>query len=209
MHTRFIEVAGEINRSMPAYVVSVLANALNAAKKPLNGSRILVLGISYKPNVADTRESPSVVLMELLRGQGAEVAYSDPHVPIFPKMRDHDFDLESISIDNESLARFDAVVLATDHDQFNYEILKVHSQLLIDTRAAIELEVREKRDQSLRGKVEEEICADRRRGYIAPRHMMAIRDLVTKLLWCAVHTIPWELSIASLLIVSFLLTSSS
>ena len=134
LHTRFIEVAGEINRSMPAYVVSVLANALNAAKKPLNGSRILVLGISYKPNVADTRESPSVVLMELLRGQGAEVAYSDPHVPIFPKMRDHDFDLESISIDNESLARFDAVVLATDHDQFNYEILKVHSQLLIDTR---------------------------------------------------------------------------
>ena len=75
-----------------------------------------------------------MVLMELLRGQGAEVAYSDPHVPIFPKMRDHDFDLKSISIDNESLARFDAVVLATDHDQFNYEILKVHSQLLIDTR---------------------------------------------------------------------------
>jgi UDP-N-acetyl-D-glucosamine dehydrogenase len=134
LHTRFIELAGEINSSMPDYVVSKVSDGLNAKRKPISGSKILVLGIAYKKNVDDTRESPSVILMELLRDLGAEVFYSDPHVPVFPKMRSHQFFLSSITLTKESIASFDCVLLATDHDKFDYDLIRASSSLLVDCR---------------------------------------------------------------------------
>jgi len=134
MHTRFIELAGEINSSMPDYVVSKVTGALNGKGKSIKGSNILVLGIAYKKNVDDVRESPSVYLMEKLRDLGAKMAYSDPHVPAFPRMREHRFDLSSMSLTPESVAKFDCVLLATDHDKFDYEMLRTQSPLLIDCR---------------------------------------------------------------------------
>jgi UDP-N-acetyl-D-glucosamine dehydrogenase len=134
MHTRFIELAGEINSSMPDYVVSKVTAALNEKSKSIKGSKILVLGIAYKKNVDDVRESPSVYLMEKLRDLGAKIAYSDPHVPAFPRMREHHFDLSSTALSPESVAQFDCVLLATDHDKFDYEMLRTQSPLLIDCR---------------------------------------------------------------------------
>jgi len=134
MHTRFIELAGEINSSMPDYVVSKISLALNQRSKSINGSSILVLGIAYKKNVDDVRESPSVQLMEMLRDLGARVSYSDPHVPAFPKMRAHSFDLSSVALTEDSLKSFDCVLLATDHDKFDYQQLNEHAPLLVDCR---------------------------------------------------------------------------
>jgi UDP-N-acetyl-D-glucosamine dehydrogenase len=134
VHTRFIELAGEINSSMPDYVVSKITSALNAVRKSVAGSRILVLGIAYKKNVDDMRESPSVALMERLRDLGAQVAYSDPHIPAFPKMREHNFDLKSIPLTPEALAGYDCVLLATDHDRFDYEMIGQYSSLIVDSR---------------------------------------------------------------------------
>lgn len=134
IHTRFIELAGEINSSMPDYVMSKVTESLNGVQKSVRGSRVLILGISYKKNIDDMRESPSVFLMEKLREVGAEVAYADPHVPIFPKMREHKFDLSSISLSPEKVASFDCVILATDHDRFDYDMLLKNSKILIDTR---------------------------------------------------------------------------
>lgn len=134
LHTRFIELAGEVNGAMPDYVVTKTADALNDHGKALKGSKILVLGIAYKKNVDDMRESPSVLIMEKLREKGAEVAYSDPHVPVFPKMREHEFNLESTPISQDSLNLFDCVILATDHNKFDYDLIKNHAKCLIDTR---------------------------------------------------------------------------
>jgi len=134
LHTRFIELAGEVNSAMPDYVVSKLAAALNQRKKSVNGSRVLVMGIAYKKNVDDMRESPSVFIMERLRDLGADVQYSDSHVPVFPKMREHYFDLSSVELTAESIASFDAVLIATDHDSVDYEMLKVNAQLIVDSR---------------------------------------------------------------------------
>ena len=134
LHTRFIELAGEINANMPAYVIDKLVNALNEKGKSIKGSKILVLGIAYKKNVDDMRESPSVELMELLEQKGAVIAYHDPNVPVFPKMREHCFSLESIDINPEVLTDFDVVLLATDHDDLDYDLIVNHSKLLIDTR---------------------------------------------------------------------------
>jgi UDP-N-acetyl-D-glucosamine dehydrogenase len=134
LHTRFIELAGEINSSMPDYVVSKVADGLNLKKKSINGSKILVLGIAYKKNVDDARESPSVLLMERLRDLGGSVSYSDPHIATFPKMRAHHFPLSSVALTEESVASFDCVILATDHDRFDYELLKSKSKLLVDCR---------------------------------------------------------------------------
>jgi len=119
---------------MPEYVVGKLIRAMNDRRKSLKGSRILVLGIAYKKNVDDMRESPAVEVMELLRQAGAEIAYSDPHVPIFPKMREHSFDLSSVELTPETIASFDALVLATDHAKFNYEMVRQNAQLIIDSR---------------------------------------------------------------------------
>lgn len=134
LHTRFIELSGEINKAMPEYVVTKLMDGLNDAGKALNGSKVLVLGIAYKKNVDDMRESPSVQIMEILEQKGAQVAYSDPHVPVFPKMREHHFDLSSVEVSEQTLKDYDAVVLATDHDRFDYELIKSKAKLIIDSR---------------------------------------------------------------------------
>lgn len=134
LHTRFIELAGEVNRSMPDWVASKIADALNERGKAIKGSRILVLGIAYKKNVDDMRESPAVMLMEILRAKGADIAYSDPHVPVFPKMREHQFDLKSVTLTPKRLASNDCVVLTTNHDAFDYGLVKAHARLIVDTR---------------------------------------------------------------------------
>lgn len=134
LHTRFIELSGEVNTAMPEYVVNKLMDGLNQHGKALKGSKVLVLGIAYKKNVDDMRESPSVEIMELIEAKGADVAYSDPHVPVFPKMREHNFDLSSVALTPASVAEFDAIVLATDHDKFDYSLIKKNAQLLVDTR---------------------------------------------------------------------------
>ncbi len=134
VHTRFIELSGEVNQAMPEYVVTKLMHGLNEHGKALKNAKVLVLGIAYKKNVDDMRESPSVEIMELLEEKGAKVAYSDPHVPVFPKMREHHFELSSEPLTAENLSTFDAVVLATDHDSFDYELILKEAQLVIDTR---------------------------------------------------------------------------
>lgn len=134
VHTRFIELAGEVNAAMPDYVVGKVVSALNKNKKAAFGSKILVLGISYKKNVDDMRESPSVFMMERLRDLGAEVDYSDPHVPVFPKMRDHSFNLSSIDLSPEVIREYDCVLIATDHEKFNYDMILEHAQFIVDSR---------------------------------------------------------------------------
>lgn len=134
LSTHFIELAGEINRDMPQWVVTKIADALNDRQKSLKGSRILALGIAYKRDVDDMRESPSVLVMELLRDRGAIVEYSDPNAPVFPKMREHSFDLASVELTPEALGSFDAVVLLTDHSDFDYAAILEHSDMIVDTR---------------------------------------------------------------------------
>lgn len=134
VHTRFIELAGEVNSAMPDYVMTKVAAALNERRKPLMGSKVLVLGLAYKRNVDDMRESPSVVLMEKLRDHGADVVYSDPHIPVFPETREHDFTLASVDLTPENVSDFDCILLATDHDSFDYEMLAAHAKLIVDTR---------------------------------------------------------------------------
>jgi UDP-N-acetyl-D-glucosamine dehydrogenase len=139
LHTRFIELSGEVNQAMPEYVIGKLMDGLNEQGKALKNSNVLVLGIAYKKNVDDMRESPSVEIMELVAAKGATVAYSDPHVPTFPAMREHHFELSSIPLSSETLSKFDAVVLATDHDRFDYELIRDHSRLLVDCRGKYRL----------------------------------------------------------------------
>ena len=134
LHTRFIELSGEINRAMPEYVFGKLVKALNDKGRAVHGSRILVLGIAYKKNVDDMRESPSVEIMELIRAAGADLAYSDPHVPVFPRMREHSFELSSVELTANTLSEYDAVVLATDHAKFDYNLIRDHAPLIIDSR---------------------------------------------------------------------------
>lgn len=134
LHTRFIELAGEVNNSMPEWVIGKVTEGLNKHCKSLKNSKVLVLGIAYKKNVDDMRESPSVSIMEMLREKGALVSYSDPHVPVFPKMREHRFDLKSIPITAEALHTYDCVIIATDHDGFDYDLLKSTAKLIVDTR---------------------------------------------------------------------------
>ncbi len=134
LHTRFIELAGEINSDMPGWVVGKVADALNERGRAVMGSRILVLGISYKKDVEDMRESPSVALMELLRARGAAVDYSDPHVPVFPRMREHRFELSSVPLTPSSLASYDVVLLATSHSAFDYDLVRQYANLIVDTR---------------------------------------------------------------------------
>lgn len=137
VNTRFIELAGEINHYMPHWVVSKVADALNERGKAIKGSRILVLGLAYKKNIDDTRESPAVEIMDLLRAKGADMAYSDPHVPVFPRKRDYEFDLRSESITPENMIGFDCLVLATDHDAFDYALLQQHARVIVDTRGRL------------------------------------------------------------------------
>lgn len=142
INTRFIELAGEVNTAMPAWVVEKLTDALNDQEKSVKGARIIILGIAYKKNVDDTRESPSVILMEILRAKGAILSYSDPHVPTFPSKRNHCFDLTHTELDAKSIGDYDAVLLVTDHDKFDYDLIKKHARLIIDTRGRYSTETK-------------------------------------------------------------------
>jgi len=137
--TRFIELAGEINTKMPEHVVSCVAEALNTFRKPLNGSKVLVLGLAYKANVDDDRESPSYVLMELLKQRGAEVSYYDPFVPVIKLTREHPqwSGVRSIEWDRQRIAAFDCVLIATAHACVDYRQLAEWAQLIVDTRNAL------------------------------------------------------------------------
>ncbi|WP_418118474.1 nucleotide sugar dehydrogenase [Variovorax sp. 350MFTsu5.1] len=134
LNTRFIELAGQINSDMPHWVMQKVSEALNERERSVKGSRVLVLGIAYKKNVDDMRESPAVVLMEQLQAKGAVVSYADPWVPIFPKMREHHFDLMSIELTPEAVASYDLVLIATNHDAFDYSMIQTHAKLIVDTR---------------------------------------------------------------------------
>jgi UDP-N-acetyl-D-glucosamine dehydrogenase len=134
LNTRFIELAGEVNKAMPLWVIDKLTDALNDRCKAVRGSKILVLGVAYKKNVDDMRESPAIELMEILREKGAEVAYSDPHVPEFPVLRQHAFELRSLDLTAQLIAAFDVVLLATDHDLFDYDLIREHAAVVVDTR---------------------------------------------------------------------------
>ena len=134
--TRFIELAGEINTAMPGYVVTRVVEALNDRKKPLNGSRVLVLGAAYKKNVDDPRESPAFELIEKLMHGGAIVSYNDPHIPTLPSMRKYAIRMESLELTEESLADQDCVLICTDHSAYDWEWIVQNSALIVDTRGA-------------------------------------------------------------------------
>jgi len=137
MPTRFIELAGEINHSMPHYVVERVIEALNDAGKPVRGSRIGILGVAYKKDIDDPRESPSFKLMELLLARGAILSYNDPYIPVLPSMRHYEVPrLASEPLDAEYLASQDCVVIATDHSSYDWEFITRHAHLVIDTRNA-------------------------------------------------------------------------
>lgn len=139
MNTRFIELAGEINTSMPEYVVHRVAEALNASRKALNGSRILVIGLAYKPNVDDERESPSYVLMDMLSERGAEIDYHDPYIPEIKPTREHAHwaGKHSLPWDEATIGKFDAVLIATNHKSLDYSQLAAWASCIIDTRNAM------------------------------------------------------------------------
>jgi UDP-N-acetyl-D-glucosamine dehydrogenase len=135
--TRFIELAGEINLSMPRYVVNKLEEALDRRfSVPLSRARILILGLAYKKNVSDIRESPSFKLIELLEKRGAKVAFHDPHVPEIHQTREHpEFSgRRSVVLDAETLVSHDAILVATDHDAVDYGLIARHARLVVDTR---------------------------------------------------------------------------
>ena len=137
MSTRFIELAGEVNTFMPRYVVTRVADFLNDVGKPVRGSRICILGMAYKKDVDDPRESPSFELLELLLNRGAVLTYSDPHVPVLPKMRHYDLPpMQSTALTPEFLAAQDCVLISTDHSVFDYSFIARHSRLIVDTRNA-------------------------------------------------------------------------
>ena len=138
MPTRFIELAGEINTSMPRFVVSRIAEALNSIGKPIRGSKIGILGLAYKKDVDDHRESPSFKLIELLLEQGAEISYVDPHVPTMPRpMRNYDMpNINSEPLNAEYLSQLDCAVIVTDHTAFDYDLIVKSSNIVIDTRNA-------------------------------------------------------------------------
>ncbi|MCX5662176.1 MAG: nucleotide sugar dehydrogenase [Planctomycetota bacterium] len=137
MPTRFIELAGEINRGMPDYVVQRTTLALNDRGRSIKGSRILVLGLAYKPDVDDVRESPSIELIERLQHLGAQVEYNDPHVPATHKMREHDLGMTSVPLTPETLKTYDCVLIATHHAAYDWQMVADHAKLVIDTRGAM------------------------------------------------------------------------
>src|SRR5580700_4870956 len=138
-NTRFIELAGEVNTAMPLHVVNRAAEALNATRKAVNGSRVLILGLAYKPNVDDERESPSYVLLDLLSERGAEVDYYDPYVPVVRPTREHPHwaGMRSVSWNRQTVESFDAVIVATNHQVVNYQELADWTSCIVDTRNAL------------------------------------------------------------------------
>jgi len=134
--TRFIELAGEINTSMPYWVVEKVMQALNNNFKSLNGARILILGAAYKKDIDDVRESPTLKLIEILQSRGASVDYNDPFIPVMPKVRKYQFDKKSVELTPENLKRYDAVLISTDHSSYDYDTIVRHANLIVDTRNA-------------------------------------------------------------------------
>jgi UDP-N-acetyl-D-glucosamine dehydrogenase len=136
VNTKFIELAGEVNTQMPNYVLQRVAMALNDHGKPLKGSNVCVLGVAYKKNVDDPRESPAFTILEALEAKGSVVAYHDPFVPVLPAMRHHTIRLASQPLTADFLAAQDCVVIVTDHDTVDYAHVVEHSRLVVDTRNA-------------------------------------------------------------------------
>jgi UDP-N-acetyl-D-glucosamine dehydrogenase len=136
VHTRFIELAGEVNTAMPQYVIERVAEALNEDGKPVKGSRVCILGVAYKKDVDDPRESPAFTIMELLQKRGAVVSYNDPHIPTLPAMRHHSIRLDSEALTPEFLAAQDCVLIVTDHSAYDFEEILQHASLVVDTRNA-------------------------------------------------------------------------
>jgi UDP-N-acetyl-D-glucosamine dehydrogenase len=132
--TRFIELAGEINVSMPYHVIAAVMNALNKQKKPLNGSRVLILGVAYKKDIDDLRESPALTIIELLQKEGAKVSYNDPYFPSIGKGRHYDLQMKRVELEN--LNEYDCVLIVTDHSDYDYDRVVRESQLVVDTRNA-------------------------------------------------------------------------
>ncbi|MFM8699748.1 MAG: nucleotide sugar dehydrogenase [Phycisphaerales bacterium] len=136
-NTRFIELAGEVNTAMPHYVVDRTQGALNDDRKSVKGAKILVMGVAYKKNIDDSRESPSAEIIELLRDRGAEVSYHDPFIPTYPSMRRYRIDLRSVPLTPDTLRATDCVLILTDHDAVDYGMLSEHATLVVDTRNAM------------------------------------------------------------------------
>ena len=134
--TRFIELAGEINVGMPEYVIAKIMDALNDRGKAMKGAKVLVLGLAYKKDVDDVRESPSLELIQLLKRKGAKVDYNDPHVPRTHKMRGYNLKMTSVPLTPATLRKYDAVLISTDHTAYDYAEIVKHAQLVIDTRNA-------------------------------------------------------------------------
>lgn len=135
--TRFIELAGEINTNMPYYVVDRISEALNQRRKSLNGSSVLVMGVSYKPNIDDMRESPALKIIELLQNKGARVLYHDPHVPVLPRTRKHSLDMKSALLTENLLRATDCVVVVTDHKNVDYDLIANNADLVVDSRHCV------------------------------------------------------------------------
>jgi len=133
-HTRFIELAGEINTSMPYHVLASLTSALNQHKKALNGARVLVLGVAYKKDIDNLRESPALTIIELLQKEGAQVSYNDPYLPFIGKGRKYDLQMKCNQLEN--LGQYDCVLIVTDHSDYDYARIVRESQLVVDTRNA-------------------------------------------------------------------------
>ncbi len=134
--TRFIELAGEVNTNMPHYVVQKTMDALNERKKSLKGAKLLILGLAYKKDIDDVRESPSIELIELFNKKGAKVDYSDPYIPRTPKQRQHDLKMTSKKLSAKMLAGYDAIVISTDHSCYDYNWIVKNAKLVVDTRNA-------------------------------------------------------------------------
>jgi UDP-N-acetyl-D-glucosamine dehydrogenase len=133
-HTRFIELAGEINTNMPYHVLASVSSALNGHKKALNGSRVMVLGVAYKKDIDDLRESPALTIIELLQKDGAEVTYHDPYFPFIGRGRKYDLGMKRTELDD--LGQYDCVLIVTDHSDYDYARIVRESQLVVDTRNA-------------------------------------------------------------------------
>ena len=144
LSTRFIELAGEINTAMPEYVIERVGEALNDVSKPIRGSKVFVLGLSYKKDVDDLRESPSIVLIKLLQKRGAVVSYNDPFFPVVPNMRDHKLSIPSQQINSQTLSAADLVLIATDHSEYDYTLIGNYAKVIVDTRNAMYSQVKPK-----------------------------------------------------------------
>jgi UDP-N-acetyl-D-glucosamine dehydrogenase len=134
LNTRFIELAGEINTYMPYYVIERTVQGLNSQGRTINGARVLVVGVAYKKDVDDLRESPGLKLIELLLKRGAQVDYHDPYIPVMRRTRRYDFKLTWVPLTPENLAKYDAVLIVTDHSGLDYPLIARHSRLVVDTR---------------------------------------------------------------------------